>query len=558
MGKSKVWGIVLVVVIVLGAIGYKLASDAGFFTKLASGSGDVQPETVKAQKLDIAPASGYSLDTVDLSGEKAPVLRIPLDTWAGYAALFAANGGAKPSKDSLFYKKGKFAVEFVRAESAKEQLDGLASGKFLVLWSSMDSLPLLYDALRGDSRVIPQVFGIFDWSTGGDGIVAKSTVKTAKDLKGKTVMTSGNTPNNFFLLWYLAQNGISPSEVKMVYLPDGPAAKKAFKSNKGIDAWVTWSPFTEDVTDSRSPDYVQGSRVLISSGDANQLIADIYFTRRDFAKEHPEMLEAFSEAMMEGADLLAANPEPAYAAMAAFFDMPGGAADVREGIKKVHIANFPESRMFFDVENPINAFKIFYMAKEYYKNSGALDAASDMEAESVINARALDALAARKLFGDQRNTVISSFNKQAAFDMADLEGQKVVLAQDVEISFDAQRVDFDVDSQRSEMVRNRVMMEKIAEQMAVLGTTMVKLVGHLDTSKVEEYRQKGQQAYIEASAQAKLLSKKRAEFIKKLLVERYRCDAERIVTEGKGWEQPIDASDPAKNRRVEVRFLSLE
>ena len=43
-------------------------------------------------------------------------------------ALFAANGGSKPSKDSLFYKKGKFAVEFVHTESAKEQLDGLAAG----------------------------------------------------------------------------------------------------------------------------------------------------------------------------------------------------------------------------------------------------------------------------------------------------------------------------------------------------------------------------------------------------------------------------------------------
>jgi len=66
----------------------------------------------------------------------------------------------------------------------------------------------------------------------------------------------------------------------------------------------------------------------------------------------------------------------------------------------------------------------------------------------------------------------------------------------------------------------------------------------------EEFKQKGQQEFIEASAQAKLLSKKRAEFIKKTLVERYKCDPERIVTEGKGWEQPIDATDHAANRRV--------
>jgi outer membrane protein OmpA-like peptidoglycan-associated protein len=262
--------------------------------------------------------------------------------------------------------------------------------------------------------------------------------------------------------------------------------------------------------------------------------------------------------MMEGADLLAADPEPVYASMASFFKLPSGPEGVRKSMNAVHIANFPESRMFFDMENPINAFKIFYMAKEYYKGSGALAAGADMEAESVINVKALEAMAARKLFPKQANTVISSFNKQAAFDISDLESQKVVLAEDVEIYFDAQQVGFDLESGREEIRRNRSALDKIAEQMAVLGTTVVKLIGHLDTSKTAEYKAKGQQAFIEASSQAKLLSKKRAEFIKKTLVERYKCDPERIFTEGKGWEQPVDASDPAKNRRVEVRFLSFE
>ena len=72
---------------------------------------------------------------------------------------------------------------------------------------------------------------------------------------------------------------------------------------------------------------------------------------------------------------------------------------------------------------------------------------------------------------------------------------------------------------------------------------MLKLVGHLDTAKVEEFRAKGNQAFIEASAQAKLVSKKRAEFVKKLLVDKYGIDADRIVTEGRGWDSPIDRNN---------------
>ncbi len=557
MNKGRIIGIILIVAIVLGALGYFLVRSGVIALPGGAGS-SAQPEPVKNQPLDIAPASGYFLDTVDLEGEKVPLVRVPLDTWGGYAAIFAANGGSKPSKNSLFYKKGKFAVEFVHTESAKEQLDGLAQGKFLVLWSSMDSLPLLYQAFKSDRRVIPQVFGIFDWSSGGDGILVKQGIKTPKDLRGKTVLSSGNTPYNFFLLWLLAQSGMGPSDVKMLYLPDGPAAAKAFKSRKDIDAWVTWSPFLEEVLDQKSANYVAGSRLLISSRDANQLIADIYYTRLDFSREHPEMLEAFLEAMLEGVDLLESNPEPAYAAMAAFFGLEGGAAEAREMVKTVHIANFPETLMFLDVDNPINAYKIFYMAAEYYKAAGALPQDASVEAEAVINLKPLQAIAARGLFKGQKNKVLSSFNKQASYDLADLESQKVVLAEDVEIYFDAQRIDFDPDAPGQEMRRNRAALEKITEQMAILGTTMVKLVGHLDTSKVEEYKQKGQREFIEASAQAKLLSKQRAEFIKRLLVEKYGCDPERIVTEGKGWDQPVDAVDHAANRRVEVRFLSFE
>ena len=61
---------------------------------------------------------GVQPATVDLGDGPVPVIQIPLDTW-GYAQVFAANGGTKPNKDSLFYKKGHFAVELIREESAQ-------------------------------------------------------------------------------------------------------------------------------------------------------------------------------------------------------------------------------------------------------------------------------------------------------------------------------------------------------------------------------------------------------------------------------------------------------
>jgi ABC-type nitrate/sulfonate/bicarbonate transport system substrate-binding protein len=552
MQKNVVIGLVILVAVIGAGIGWKVFQDS---SKKAAAS---KIEYLsKPKPLSVTGVSGYTLDKVDLGGEQVPVIRIPLVTWGGYAALFAANGGVKPSKDSLFYKYGKFAVEIIDIEDPAEQLAGYASGKYPIIWSTMDMLPLMYDALKIDHRVIPQVFGVFDWSFGGDGIVVRN-ISSPKELKGKRIVVSGNTPSNFFLLWLLAQAGLKPSDVVIQYVSDAVAAKDAYVGDKRIDACVTWSPFIYEITDPNSKTYVEGSKLLITSKDANQLIADCYLSRLDFAKDHPEILRAFNQAMMEGVDLLQTSSEKVFQQMGDLFKLPGGANDSKQMLGDVHIANFPENQMFFDLDNPISAYKIFFLSQEYYKEIGALADNASYDAEAVIYLDSLKALKDKGLFAKQENTVKNSFNKQGSFNIADLETKKTVLAEDVQISFDAQRIDFDFDSSSQEVVENKQHLQKIAEQMEVLGTTVVKLIGHLDTTKVEEFKAQGAQIFIEASAQAKLISKKRAEFIKKLLVERYKADPQRIITEGKGWDQPLDPTDQNKNRRVEVRFLSFE
>lgn len=555
MKKTIVVGILVLVLVVGGGLfwRYGLSSAKGGQTGLAGGL-----SYAKVEPLKIAGAGGYSLSTVDLGEGPVPLLRIPLDTWGGYAALFAANGGSKPSKDSSFYRLGHFAVELVPEEGAQVQLEGYATGKYPLIWASMDSLPLLYGALRQDKRLIPQVLGLFDWSIGGDGIILKEGVKSAFDLKGKTILTSGSSPYSFLLLWYLAQVGLSPLDVKVVYIGDGPKALEAFRKNSELVAWVTWNPFLQDVLDQGSPSFVKGSRLLISSRDANQLVADVYVVRRDLLQDKPEMMAAFVRSMMEGASLLAKDPAPAYAAMAAFYKLQGGAAEAKDMLADVHVANLPENAMFFDPANPIGAQKIFLLSQEYSKALGTLAPDASFEPERVLATTALEGLAKKGLFPEQKNEITTSFNRKAAFDIADLENQRVVMKNDLKLYFEAQRLDFDVKLDSEEIRQNLRLLQKVAEQMGFMGTTVVKLVGHLDTSKQADFKARGQQAYVEASAQAKLISKRRAEFVKKLLVDRYKVDPERLVTEGRGWDSPISADDPDKNRRVEVQFLSFE
>jgi len=540
--------VILAAVVGLG-IGYKALT-----SRPAGKGGEEGLVFSRVEPFVVPPLGGYQLSTVDLGEGPVPLLTIPLDTWGGYAALFTANKGSKPNKESLFYKKGKFAVQLVHEEDATEQFKGYASGKWPLIWAPMDSLPLLFDALKADKRVQPKVIGLFDWSAGGDGILVRSSIKTAADLKGRIVLTSSNTPYGFFLLWYLAQSNLTGSDVKVVWVADGEKAVKMFQKDRRIVAWVSWTPYITDCLDSKSPSYVPDARLMISSKDANQLIADCYIVRNDFLQDRPAIVQAFVEAMMEAAG---AVPKATYDDMADFYKLTSARA-AETMLDDVHVANFPENRMFFDEGNSIGAYKVFLLAQEYYRQLGALPNSADYEPDQVLVPSVLAAIANKGMFADQRNAIKSSFNRKAGLDVVDLESKRVVLTNNVVLYFDPQQTEFDPSSDRPEFRNNMLLLDKVAEQTKFLAATAIELVGNMDTSMQETYRSRGSQAYQEASVMEKAVSKKRAEFVESLLVGKYGIPEDRIVTEGAGWDNPLDPHDNSKNRRVDVKFIALD
>ena len=84
------------------------------------------------------------------------------------------------------------------------------------------------------------------------------------------------------------------------------------------------------------------------------------------------------------------------------------------------------------------------------------------------------------------------------------------------------------------------------------------LRGHVDNSKVEEFRKLGGEPFLRQRAMEAIeLSKKRAGEIKRLLIEREKVDAARLEPLGRGWEEPLGA-DMDQNRRVEAQWFTLE
>ena len=94
-------------------------------------------------------------------------------------------------------------------------------------------------------------------------------------------------------------------------------------------------------------------------------------------------------------------------------------------------------------------------------------------------------------------------------------------------------------------------LEKVARLVGAYERAMVAIVGHTDSSM------KGKVPVQIVTD----LSQERAAAVKNALIQKYKFDPNKFVSEGKGWESPADASDPmnhAVNRRVEISVYPPE
>ena len=87
MKKGWIVGLLILAVVIAAGVVIKAGQD-----KKAGKTASVE-YTAKPKGLEITAFGGYKLDKITLDGESVPLIRIPLVTWGGYAALIAANGG---------------------------------------------------------------------------------------------------------------------------------------------------------------------------------------------------------------------------------------------------------------------------------------------------------------------------------------------------------------------------------------------------------------------------------------------------------------------------------
>ena len=480
-------------------------------------------------------------------------VRFAINVWAGWGPVIYANNGLKAGKLWKTPSGKDFKVELVLIDDPIAMRDAYAAGNIHIGWATLDMVPLFLEGLRKDSRVMPRIYQQVDWSNGGDGIVVRDTVKSMADLRGKTVVLAQNSPSHYFVLNALINGGVQPAEVNFKFTQDSFQAAAAFNADRSLAGVVSWAP------DIYNLEKVKGNRILVTTGTANKLIADVWFARADFAKDNPDIMEGLVRGIFDGmADLKAQDAKVKVSKlMAAGYSIPE--SDALSMLGDAHSTNYAENREFFlNQNNPTNFERTWSTAYFLYKKINAVTQQTPFD--QVMDFSVLQKLAGEAKYASQKNEYDVQFAPSSA---GSVQGEKdEILTKTVVVHFFPNSWDLNKKVTRTTEAGKEVeelydpnvsfVVEEVGKLAGQYGAARIVIEGHSDASM------KGQVP----KSLVQELSLNRANAVKEALVRKFpTLQPNQFSTAGIGWDRPADESDPgnsAKNRRVEVKVYPAE
>jgi len=480
-------------------------------------------------------------------------VRFAINVWAGWGPIIYANNGFKAGKVWKTPSGKDFKIELVLIDDPVAMRDAFAAGNIHVGWATLDMVPLFMEGLRKDSRVMPRIYQQVDWSNGGDGIVVRDVVKTVADLRGKTVVLAQNSPSHFFVLNALINGGVQPAEVNFKFTQDAFQAAAAFNADKSLAGVVSWAP------DIYNLEKVKGNKIIVSTGTANKLIADVWFARADFAKDNPDIMEGIVRGIFDGMQDLKTqeNKQKVSKLMAAGYSIPE--SDALNMLGDAHSTNYAENREFFlNQNNPTNFERTWNTAYFLYKKIGAVTQQTPFD--QVMDFSVIQKLAGEPKYANQKNEYDVQFAPASA---GSVQGEKdEILTKTVVIHFFPNSWDLnkkitrtgDNGKEMEELYDPNVVpvVEEIGKLAGQYGAARIVIEGHTDASM------KGQVP----KSLVQELSLNRANSVKEALVRKFpTLQPNQFSTAGIGWDRPADDADPgnaAKNRRVEIKVYPAE
>lgn len=524
-----------------------------------------------------------------VAGVKQTADVLPIITWGGDIATIYANGNTvRTSPGSLFAQNG-LDYRLVREDVFANQVEQYLAGETPFLRGTMGMISLASDVLNKDPRTKPVVFYQMTWSAGGDALVVKNNIKSARDLRGKTIAVQAYGPHVDYLVRVLKDAGLSFSDVTVKWVADltgtdnSPAA--AFYEDD-IDAAFVIIPDALALTSggnvgTGAEDSVKGSKILMSTKTANRVIADVYAVRHDYYQKNKSEIERLAKTLMKASEELGdligqrtSRSSEYRSAMASsaeiLLDSPEAIADAEGLYADCEFVHFNGNVKFFEDANYPRGFSA--VSGEIYaslKDLKLVSGGSNKLAKAELNYKQLDAGLVRtqqseapRFNRDQVSALVSRKQQQGSLDDGELFS--------FEVFFSPNQNSFSADLYAKEF-------DRVVELASAYGGAIITVEGHSDPMGYLRAKKKGQQPVVlgRIKQSAKNLSISRAQAVRDAIMSyadarRVTIDSSQFEPIGHGITQPatgICGNDPCapknekewhSNMRVVFRLIQVE
>lgn len=221
------------------------------------------------------------------TGGDAPALAMSMGSapWVGQLPIYIA-------QEKGFFEDEGLDFELLLFGASGDYISAFASDNVNSL-APVSAEAILLDTQGKDFKIVL----VQDNSVGGDGILARDTIASIEDFKGKEVAVDTTGVSYFFLLQVLKEAGLTKDDITIVNVdPAGAAA--AFESGN-VDIAVSYAPYLPQTARA-----VEDGRIIYDSSKMPTAIIDLYLVDTDFIAENPEAVQAFVNGVFRGTQFI--------------------------------------------------------------------------------------------------------------------------------------------------------------------------------------------------------------------------------------------------------------
>lgn len=245
------------------------------------------------------PQSSADIPSVGDVNTDDPVINLSLDEWVGWKPIIDANQGLTTQPGSIFDQMGiKVNINIINDATASS--NALITGELNAAGYTTNRTAFLSGKFQeAGLDVVMPVFT--NYSSGGDGIIAKTGINTVEDLLGKKIGVPRFSEAQTLLVWFVNKSDLSDTDKQsiidnLILFEDASETGEAFYAGQ-LDVAATWQPYLSYATDNSD------AHILFSTTASKSLIMDGIVFRADFAQANPDVITAFIDGVFQANEM---------------------------------------------------------------------------------------------------------------------------------------------------------------------------------------------------------------------------------------------------------------